>query len=203
MPAVTAVRGFKDILPQDIPYYTLIEEAMRKMAFRYNYQEIRPPILERTGLFQRSIGETTDIVEKEMYTFPDRHGDLLTMRPEATAGIVRALIENNLLTEGRALKLFTMGPMFRYERPQKGRLRQFNQLDVEVFGDPGPYVDAEVIDLLRGILELVGLKELTVHINSLGCPVCRPGYREKLTAFLLKRKDKLCPDCQRRLSEIP
>ncbi|MDR2460732.1 MAG: histidine--tRNA ligase [Deltaproteobacteria bacterium] len=203
MPSLTAIRGFKDILPKDIPYWRLIEEKAREIAKRHSYREIRPPVLERTALFSRGIGEATDIVEKEMYTFEDRSGDKITMRPEATAGVTRAAIEHNLLEAGRALKVFSLGPMFRYERPQKGRLRQFHQLDVEAYGDPGPYVDAEVIGLLYEFLKSLGLKDLILVLNTLGCPVCRPAYRQALVSYLEAHFSDLCPDCQRRMELNP
>ncbi|MDR2300579.1 MAG: histidine--tRNA ligase [Deltaproteobacteria bacterium] len=203
MPALTAIRGFRDILPKEADLWREVEEKARQVLDRFDFSELRPPIMERTELFQRTIGAATDIVEKEMYTMEDRGGDLITLRPEATAGMVRALIEHNLHEGGRATKVFCLGPMFRYERPQKGRLRQFHQLDVEIFSDPGPHADAEIIVLLRDFLAELGLTNLSIVLNSLGCPVCRPVYRENLVAFLEKRKGKLCPDCQRRLGLNP
>jgi histidyl-tRNA synthetase len=207
MPAPTALRGFKDILPQDVPYHRAVEGAMREVARRYGYEEIRPPVLERTALFSRGIGEATDIVEKEMYSFADLGGESLTLRPEATAGVARAVLEHGLLqgaaAGGRPLRLFAMGPMFRHERPQMGRLRQFHQLDVEAFGDKGPYVDAEVVALLADLLGLLGVQGLSVKVNSLGCGACRPAYRESLVAFLSSRAGGLCADCRRRLASNP
>ncbi|MDR1872737.1 MAG: histidine--tRNA ligase [Deltaproteobacteria bacterium] len=203
MTEITAVRGFKDILPTESFIWRLVEDKARDLANRFGYQEMRAPILERTELFARGIGETTDIVEKEMYTLADRSGDKITLRPEATAGLARAVLENNLVENGRPLKLYCLGPMFRYERPQKGRQRQFHQLDVEVFADPGPYIDAEIIVLLRDFLLELGLTDTEVKLNSLGCPKCRPAFREKLIAFLEAKKDSLCPDCQRRLTRNP
>ncbi|MDR2387482.1 MAG: histidine--tRNA ligase [Deltaproteobacteria bacterium] len=203
MPALTAIRGFKDILPKEADLWREVEEKARQVLSRFDFSELRPPIMERTELFQRTIGAATDIVEKEMYTMEDRGGDLITLRPEATAGMVRALIEHNLHEGGRATKLFCLGPMFRYERPQKGRLRQFHQLDVEIFSDAGPHSDAEIIVLLRSFLAELGLPNLSIVLNSLGCPTCRPLYRDNLVAFLANRKNKLCPDCQRRLELNP
>ncbi|MDR2352150.1 MAG: histidine--tRNA ligase [Deltaproteobacteria bacterium] len=203
MTSITALRGFKDILPKEIPPWIRLEEKARDLARRYGYQEIRPPVLERTSLFARGIGEATDIVEKEMYTLSERGGDLITLRPEATAGVTRAVIEHNLLESGKAVKLFSIGPMFRYERPQKGRFRQFHQLDVEVYGDPGPYVDAEVIAFLWDFLTELGLKDLTVDVNSLGCEDCRKIFRENFVAYFQGQEQDLCPDCQRRLSRNP
>jgi histidyl-tRNA synthetase len=203
MTEITAVRGFKDILPDQIQVWRLVEDKARDLARRFGYQELRAPILERTELFARGIGETTDIVEKEMYTLQERGGDKITLRPEATAGLVRAVIENNLAEGGRPTRLFCLGPMFRYERPQKGRQRQFHQLDVEVFGDPGPFIDAEVISLLCALLTELGLNDVSVQLNSLGCPKCRPLFREKLIDFLGAKREGLCPDCQKRLTRNP
>ncbi|MDR3204286.1 MAG: histidine--tRNA ligase [Deltaproteobacteria bacterium] len=199
----TAVRGFKDILPEQARLFRFIEETARVVAERFNYQELCPPILEKTELFTRGIGEDTDIVEKEMYTIVEGSADSLSLRPEATAGMVRALIENNLAQGGKIAKFFCLGPMFRRERPQKGRLRQFHQLDVEVFGTPGPYIDAEVIDFLHTFLTKLGLNDLSVVLNSLGCPDCRPLFRKALSAFLEQKRPALCLDCQRRLERNP
>ncbi|MDR1395933.1 MAG: histidine--tRNA ligase [Deltaproteobacteria bacterium] len=204
MPNITAVRGFKDILPDQSPLWSAVENKARNLAARFGYQELRVPVLEKTELFARGIGEATDIVEKEMYTLEDRSGGKITLRPEATAGIVRAVIENNLAEAGRTSRFFFLGPMFRYERPQKGRQRQFHQLDAEVFGDEGPYIDGEVIGFLYSFLTAeLGLTEVSVQLNSLGCPKCRPRFREELLSFLAGRKDGLCPDCQRRLDRNP
>jgi histidyl-tRNA synthetase len=190
-------------LPKEADLWRLVEEKAREVVRRFDFSELRPPVMERAELFQRSLGATTDIVEKEMYTMEDRGGDLITLRPEATAGLVRALIEHNLHEGGRATKLFCLGPMFRYERPQKGRLRQFHQLDVEIFSDPGPHSDAEIIVLLHSFLSELGLPNLSIVINSLGCPECRPAYRKSLVDFLTGRLGSLCPDCQRRLGQNP
>lgn len=200
---IKAIRGFKDILPEDMPYWRLIEDAAKNVLSSFGYGEIRIPVVERTQLFARSIGADTDIVEKEMYTFPDRHDEPLTLRPEATAGIVRSIMEHNLAADGRPLKLFFMGPMFRYERPQKGRQRQFHQLDVEAFNDPSPHMDAEIIILLDNFLKEIGLTNVVMNINSLGCPECRPGYKEALKSFLSDSREDLCPDCNRRLEANP
>jgi histidyl-tRNA synthetase len=180
-----------------------MEDKARDLALRFGYAELSPPIMEKTELFQRGIGEVTDIVEKEMYTMEDRSGEKITLRPEATAGLVRAVLEHNLCEGARPAKLFCFGPMFRYERPQKGRLRQFHQFDVEVFGDVGPYIDAEIILLLHTLLSELGINDLQVVVNSLGCPSCRPAFREKLTSFLSERQSSLCPDCRRRLEHNP
>ncbi|MDR0622416.1 MAG: histidine--tRNA ligase [Deltaproteobacteria bacterium] len=203
MPALTAIRGFKDILPKEAELWRLVEEKAREVVRRFDFSELRAPVMERTELFKRSIGSTTDIVEKEMYTMEDRSGDLITLRPEATAGLVRAFIEHNLGEGGRATKLFCLGPMFRYERPQKGRLRQFHQLDVEIFGDPGPHSDAEIVVLLHTFLSELELPNLSVVLNSLGCPKCRPVYRQSLVDYLSSRREALCQDCRRRLELNP
>jgi histidyl-tRNA synthetase len=203
MTSPTVIRGFKDILPQDVPFWRRIEETARDLAGRFGFLEIRPPVLERTLLFARGIGESTDIVEKEMYTMEDRNGEKITLRPEATAGVTRAVIEHNLLESGKAVRLFSIGPMFRYERPQKGRQRQFHQLDVEAYGDAGPHIDAEVISLLLSFFRALGLKDLVLALNSLGCEACRPLFRKELFGYLSTRREDLCGDCQRRLETNP
>ncbi len=200
---IKAVRGFKDILPGDTEKWEYLEKIARRFFYAYGFQEIRIPILEKTELFARSIGEATDIVEKEMYTFIDRNKESLTLRPEATAGICRAVIEHGLYAKAKIIKLFTIGPMFRHERPQKGRLRQFHQLNVEVFGSQSPGIDAEIIILAMDILNASGAENLRLEINSLGCSKCRPAFREALKKFLLDRKDKLCEDCKRRAEKNP
>lgn len=158
---------------------------------------------EKTEVFTRGIGQATDIVEKEMYTFVDKGEEKITLRPEATAGLVRAVLEHNLVQGGRSARLYCLGPMFRYERPQKGRLRQFHQLDMEIFGDPGPAVDAELLACLTAFLSEVGLGGLTINLNSLGCLKCRPDYRELLVRHLSTHQADLCPDCSRRLDLNP
>ena len=200
---IKAIRGFKDILPAETPLWREIEAAALRVLDNFGFKEIRIPILEKTELFARSIGEDTDIVEKEMFTFPDRHGDPLTLRPEATAGVLRAVLEHSLAGDGRPLKVFVIGPMFRYERPQKGRQRQFHQLDVETFNDPSGHADAEIIVLLAHFLEELGLTGVTMNVNSLGCPEDRPVYKQRLLDYLSGNKDELCPDCRRRLNNNP
>ena len=203
MSRYSAIRGFKDIRPEEAPLWRRLEEAARGTAKRYNFEELRVPVAERTEVFARGIGEATDIVEKEMYSFTDKGGEGLTLRPEATAGMMRAVLEHNLAESGRPARLFCFGPMFRYERPQKGRLRQFHQLDVEIYGDPGPGVDAELLAYLAAFFQELGLGGLSVSLNSLGCPACRPGFRSRLVEFLAGRASELCPDCQRRLTLNP
>ncbi len=201
--AIQAVRGMKDLLPTEAAKWRFIEGAAREVFAAFGFGEIRVPVLERTELFARSIGEATDIVEKEMYTFSDRSGDSLTLRPEATAGVLRAYIENKLHGQPGPHKLFTIGPMFRHERPQKGRLRQFHQLDVEVLDDAGPLVDAELLVMLTQLLTRLGLRNVKLMVNSLGCPDCRPNFRAALIDFLDAKRESLCEDCRRRLDVNP
>lgn len=200
---IKAIRGFNDILPKEIGRWQFVEKTAREVFEEFGFSEIRIPIIERTELFSRGIGETTDIVEKEMYTFTDRSGNSLTLRPEATASMARAYLEHQIYTFDPVAKLYCIGPMFRYERPQKGRYRQFYQIDAEVFGVENPMVDAEVILMLIHFLRRVGLEKLELQINSLGCRDCRPQYREELKKFLMEKSFQLCEDCQRRLHTNP
>ncbi len=195
---VQAVRGMNDILPEAVPWWQMVEATAREVLELYGYREIRTPLVEKLELFARSIGESTDIVEKEMYAFADRKGQWLALRPEATASVVRAFIEHNLQADPLARKFYTIGPMFRHERPQKGRYRQFHQIDAEVFGIDDPLLDAELMVMLCDFLERIGLADVALHINSLGCPACRPSFREDLKRFLHHRAPSLCPDCDRR-----
>ena len=197
------IRGFRDILPEQIALWQKVEKEAAALFESFGYKEIRIPIVEKTALFARSIGETTDIVEKEMYTFEDRKGDMLTLRPEATASICRAYIQHKMYAAEPLRKFYLTGPMFRRERPQKGRYRQFYQIDAEVFGVQSPYIDSELIFLLHTLLQRLGLEGLSAHINSLGCPVCRPDFQKALLDFLGERKDKLCENCKRRLVKNP
>lgn len=202
---ISAIKGFADILPEEIGTWQFVEEKAREVFARYNFSEIRIPILEKTELFSRSLGEATDIVEKEMYTFADQDakGSSLTLRPEGTAGVVRAYIEAELYKTEPVRKLFYVGPMFRRERPQKGRLRQFHQIDAEVLGRGDALVDAEVLFLLNDFFSMVGVEGLTLELNSLGDLQCRPRYRKDLLAFLKHREKQLCPNCQRRMERNP
>ncbi len=200
---IQAVRGFRDILPGDVALWQYVERTAVDLFTRFGFREIRPPILEKTELFARSIGESTDIVEKEMYTFPDRKGDPITMRPEATASVVRAYVQHNMYAQRPVQKLFTIGPMFRRERPQRGRYRQFYQINAEVFGVAAPQIDAQLILMLVELLSHLSVTDASVHINSLGCPVCRPAFRSALVAFLENRADVLCSDCNRRTATNP
>jgi histidyl-tRNA synthetase len=197
-----AVRGMNDVLPEQSAAWQQLERAAREIFAQYGYREIRLPLLERTELFKRSIGEFTDIVEKEMYTFRDRGDDSLTLRPEATAGIVRACISNGLLHNQRQ-KVWLMGPMFRYERPQKGRYRQFHQIDAEALGFPGPDVDVELILMTARLWRRLGLRGLKLHLNSLGTPESRVVYRARLVEYLQGHAEQLDADSQRRLGGNP
>jgi histidyl-tRNA synthetase len=196
-------RGTNDILPGNVRHWQYFENLVRQMCRRYNYHEIRTPIFEHTELFQRGVGETTDIVEKEMYTFNDRSNRSITLRPEGTAAVVRSFIENKLYAEPQPTKLYYMGPMFRYDRPQAGRYRQFHQFGVEAIGAADPAIDAEVIALAVDVLKELGLTDLHVYINSVGCPACRPSYRETLQDFLQEKVTDLCEDCQSRYNRNP
>ena len=200
---IKAIRGFNDVLPEEIGKWQFVERVAREVFEGFGFSEIRIPILEKTELFSRGIGEATDIVEKEMYTFSDRSGNSLTLRPEATASMARAYLEHQMYSFDPVAKLYCLGPMFRYERPQKGRYRQFYQIDAEVFGVGNPMVDAEVILMLVRFLERVGLKNLELQINTLGCRECRPGFREELKKFFSGKSFQLCEDCQRRLQTNP
>lgn len=192
----------KDLLPEQSYRWQRVEELFRSVMASYGYSEIRMPILENTDLFKRSIGEVTDIVEKEMYTFDDRNGDSLTLRPEGTASCVRACLENGLLYN-QTQRLWYLGPMFRHERPQKGRFRQFHQLGVEVFGMLGPDIDAELILMTARLWQALGLKSISLQINSLGTPESRAVYREKLIEYFSLHNDVLDEDSQRRLTTNP
>ncbi len=198
-----AIRGMKDILPEETGQWRMVEDLAREFFPRFGFHEVRSPILEKTELFIRGIGETTDVVEKEMYTFTDRSGDSLTMRPEATAQLCRVYVEHKLYNQPGGWKVFTMGPMFRHERPQKGRFRQFHQIDAEVMGVDEGLVDAELIGMLVAFLEACQVGRVTVRLNSLGCKECRLAYREKLVAFLKEREEGLCDECRRRLELNP
>ncbi len=200
---IKAIRGFNDILPSEVGKWQFVEQIAREVFESFGFKEIRIPILEKTELFARGIGEATDIVEKEMYTFLDKSGNSLTLRPEATASIARAYLEHKLYINESISKLYFIGPMFRYERPQKGRYRQFYQIDAEVFGVSDPMIDAEVIIMLMHLLKKIGLERLELQINSLGCRDCRPKYREELKRFLEKDSFKLCEDCSRRIKTNP
>lgn len=198
-----APRGTKDILPERIGQWRYVEGKIREICARYGFSEIRTPMFEHTELFQRGIGDTTDVVEKEMYTFTDRGGRSLTLRPENTASAVRAYLENKLYAEQPVTKLFYIGSMFRFDRPQKGRFREFHQFGVEVLGEQSPLVDAEVIILAVQFLESLGLHDLVLHLNSIGDPACRSRYRARLQDFFRDKWGDLCEDCRERFERNP
>ena len=200
--SIQAIRGMNDILPGDIRAWQHVEHHARTLLSAYGYEEIRPPMVERTELFRRSIGEVTDIVEKEMYTFDDRNGESLTLRPECTASLVRAAIQHGLLrTPGR--RVWTMGPMFRYERPQKGRYRQFHQIDVEIFGVGGPSAEAELILLSRRLWKALGVSGLALELNSLGSRAIQARYRTRLVEYFSAHASMLDADSVRRVETNP
>ena len=198
-----APRGTKDILPDAVGAWTYVENTIRDLCARYGYHEIRTPVFEHTELFQRGIGDGTDVVDKEMYTFTDRGDRSLTLRPENTASAVRAYLQNKLYADGGLQKLFYIGSMFRYDRPQAGRMREFHQFGVEAIGEAGPAADAEVILLAFDFLTSLGLTGLTLKLNSVGCPNCRPVYRERLQAYFKEHLPELCGDCQDRYTRSP
>ncbi|MFP4629828.1 MAG: histidine--tRNA ligase [Desulfohalobiaceae bacterium] len=204
MAKINKITGFQDLIDEQALAYSYMEDQARKMFAKYGYQELRIPVLERTELFARSIGQDTDVVQKEMYSFQDRKGRSLSLRPEATAGVVRAYIENKLYSRENVSKLFTLGPMFRYERPQKGRARQFHQVNAELLGSSAPQADAEIILMLWSYLRSLELPGLKLELNSLGCRECRPVYSQKLDLFLQQiDQTQLCQDCRSRASHNP
>lgn len=201
---IHTVRGTFDILPEEIPRWRRVEETAREIFRRYGFQEIRTPIFERTELFARSVGEETDIVAKEMYTFTDRSGDSISLRPESTASVVRAYIEHRMWLRANPVKLFYIGPHFRYERPQKGRFRQFHQLGAEVIGsNDDPAIDADVIEMLEEYFTALGIRQRQLALNSVGCRVCRPVYVAKLKTALATVVSQMCANCQRRYETNP
>jgi histidyl-tRNA synthetase len=199
---IQAIRGMKDILPGESPAWQFLEDTLRDVVHAYGYSEIRLPLLEKTELFKRSIGEVTDIVEKEMYTFDDRNGDSLTLRPEGTASCVRACMEHGLL-HNQVQRLWYMGPMFRHERPQKGRYRQFHQVGVEAFGMEGPDIDAEMLLMTARMWKSLGIRDVVLQINSLGTPESRASYRDALVDYLVGQQSRLDEDSLRRLESNP
>jgi histidyl-tRNA synthetase len=200
--AIQAVKGMNDILPGEVERWHALEQSFREVVELFGYREIRVPVIEHTPLYVRSVGEGTDIVDKEMYSFKF-HDENLTVRPEGTAGVVRAYVEHAIATKEPVSRYYYFGPMFRGERPARGRYRQFYQAGCEVFGDPGPLVDAEMIDMLVGFLGKLGIKDIQVLVNSLGGPGTKPRYRESLVGYLEPKKQKLSEDSQRRLVTNP
>lgn len=200
---IRAVKGTRDLLPPATALWNQVEEAARRVFHAYHYREIRTPILEATELFARGVGQETDIVSKEMYTFVDRDGSSLTLRPEATASVIRAYLEHRLDQQPGVQKLYYIGPMFRRERPQKGRYRQFHQIGAEAIGSESPAVDAEIIELVVEVLTRAGLENFSLLLNSVGCPQCRPAYVQRLRAELREKAPTLCADCRRRTETNP
>lgn len=200
---IQAPKGTKDMLPSDAYKWHYVENIFRELSKNFGVREIRTPIFEHTELFLRGVGETTDIVQKEMYTFEDKGSRSITLKPEGTAPAVRAFIENRLFNEAQPTKLFYITPCFRYEKAQKGRYRQFHQFGIEMFGASNPSIDAEVMALAMQVLKKIGLKGLTLNINNLGCPNCRPKYNEALKKFLQDNYENLCPTCKTRFEKNP
>lgn len=203
MAEIQSIRGFKDILPEETELRHELELRAREVFRNFGFREINPPIVERTELFSKSIGEETDIVSKEMYSFRDLKGRSLSLRPEATASVIRAYVQNRLYDKAPIHKLFTIGPMFRYERPQKGRFRQFYQINAELIGDSGPLSDAELIILAMEIIKRFEIEDVELELNSLGCLECRRPFREELKDYLKQKINVLCGNCQRRLQINP
>lgn len=198
-----AIKGTKDVLPKDVHKNQYIEATALDIAEKFGYKEIRTPVFEHTELFQRGVGDTTDVVQKEMYTFDDKGGRSITLRPEGTAGAVRSYLENGLCNEALPQKVCYVGPFFRYEKPQAGRLREFHQFGVECFGTASPLADAELIALGKSIFDTLEVKDLSLEINSIGCPTCRAEYHKALKEYFSARKDELCDTCRDRLDRNP
>ncbi len=203
MPEYTAPRGTNDVLPSETPKWLYVEGKFRETCALYDYHELRTPTFEHTDLFTRNLGETTDVVSKEMYTFQDRGGRSITLRPEGTAPAVRAYVQHNLGAMLPVNKIYYVGRIFRYERPQAGRYREHTQMGIEAFGSMDPAIDAEVISLAVRFYRSIGLEEFDLRINSIGCPDCRPAYRQALMDFAKDRLEKLCPSCARRYEQNP
>ena len=202
--AYQAPKGTRDVIPQESYRWQYVEELIRRTTARFGFKEIRTPVIEHTELFLRSVGDTTDVVQKEMYTFNDKGGRSITLKPEGTAGTVRMFVEHGLFAEAMPLKVYYLNcPVFRYERPQAGRLREHHQFGVECFGAPEPSADAEVISMAWDIFTAMGARDLTVKLNSIGCPKCRDRYQAALKAYLADHRDELCEDCQVRLEKNP
>lgn len=201
--AINAPRGTRDVLPEEVYKWQYVESFIRRWTSLFGYKEIRTPVFEHTELFQRGVGDTTDVVQKEMYTFSDRGGRSITLKPEGTAGVVRAYIEHKLYAEAQPIKLYYLSPVFRYERPQAGRLREHHQFGVEVFGSQSPSVDAEIIDLAMSLLQDLGLKNLEIRVNSIGCKHCRRQYHRALMDYLADRLPLLCDTCRSRYDKNP
>lgn len=198
-----AIKGTKDVLPKDVHKNQYIEATALDIASKFGYKEIRTPVFEHTELFQRGVGDTTDVVQKEMYTFDDKGGRSITLRPEGTAGAVRSYLENGLCNEALPQKVCYLISCYRYEKPQTGRLREFHQFGVECFGSASPLADAEIIALAKSLFDTLGVKDLSLEINSIGCPTCRAEYHKALKEYFSSRKDELCDTCKSRLDRNP
>ena len=198
-----AIKGTKDVLPKDVHKNQYIEATALDIASKFGYKEIRTPVFEHTELFQRGVGDTTDVVQKEMYTFDDKGGRSITLRPEGTAGAVRSYLENGLCNEALPQKVCYLISCYRYEKPQAGRLREFHQFGVECFGSASPLADAEIIALAKSLFDTLGVKDLSLEINSIGCPTCRAEYHKALKEYFSSRKDELCDTCKSRLDRNP
>ena len=198
-----AIKGTKDVLPKDVHKNQYIEATVLDIASKFGYKEIRTPVFEHTELFQRGVGDTTDVVQKEMYTFDDKGGRSITLRPEGTSGAVRSYLENGLCNEALPQKVCYLTSCYRYEKPQAGRLREFHQFGVECFGSASPLADAEIIALAKSLFDTLGVKDLSLEINSIGCPTCRAEYHKALKEYFSSRKDELCDTCKSRLDRNP
>lgn len=200
---VSAIKGTKDILPRDVEKWQSVETAAKRIFELYGYREIRTPVFEATELFEKGTGQTSDIVIKEMYTFPDKAGRSLTLRPEYTPSVVRSIIENRLYLQPESLRFYYIGPMFRYDKPQKGRYRQFHQLDIEVFGEEDPAIDAEIVEMAHYLLQELQVTGTETFVNSVGCKKCRPAYLKDLKTEAKKAEESLCSNCQRKMATNP
>lgn len=200
---LSAIKGTKDILPQEAQLWQIAEAAAKEIFELYGYRELRAPVIEPTELFEKGTGASSDIVTKEMYTFTDKGGRSVTLRPEYTPSVVRAIIEHRLDLQAQPLRFYYIGPMFRYDKPQKGRYRQFHQIDIEVFGEKDPAVDAEIVEMAHRLLRQLGVENVITMVNSVGCKKCRPAYGAELRKAAAAVKDRLCPDCQRKAELNP
>ncbi|MBD3414843.1 MAG: histidine--tRNA ligase [Candidatus Aminicenantes bacterium] len=200
---LSSIKGTQDILPKIVWKWQKAEETAKKIFELYGYKEIRTPVFEATELFEKGTGETSDIVIKEMYTFTDKAGRSLTLRPEYTPSVVRSIVENRLYLRPELMRYYFIGPMFRYDKPQKGRYRQFHQADIEVFGEKDPEVDAEIVEMARTLLSKLGIQDIDILVNSVGCQKCRPSYHKKLKQAAKTHREHLCEDCQRKINTNP
>ncbi len=200
---ISSIKGTQDILPREARKWQKVEDTAKKIFELYGYREIRTPVFEATELFEKGTGQTSDVVTKEMYTFIDKGGRSLTLRPEYTPSIVRSIIQNRLYLQPQPLRFYFIGPMFRYDKPQKGRYRQFHQMDIEVFGEESPVVDAEIVEMADFLLTSLGITKTEILVNSVGCRRCRPSYHEELKAAAEKQRSALCVECQRKIDTNP